>query len=31
MCALDGLHVEIEGAGAWVRADGYIAGVGERT
>ena len=29
MCALDGLHVEIEGSGVWIGADGGIAGVGE--
>lgn len=29
MCALDGLHVEVEGSGVWVGADGRIAGVGE--
>lgn len=29
VCALDGLHVEIEGSGVWVGADGGIAGVGE--
>lgn len=30
MCALDGLHVEVEGAGLGVCADGGIAGVCER-
>ena len=31
MCSLNGLHVEVQGAGAWVRADGCVPGVGERT
>lgn len=30
MCALDGLHVEVESSGIWVGADGGIAGIGER-
>lgn len=30
MCALDGLHVEVEGSGFGVCADGGIAGVCER-
>lgn len=29
MRTLDGFHVEVEGAGFWVWADGGIAGVGE--
>lgn len=29
MCALDGFHVEVEGAGFGVGADGGITGVGE--
>lgn len=29
VCALDGFHVKVEGAGFGVRADGSIAGVGE--
>lgn len=29
VCAFDGLHVEVEGAGVWVCADGGVAGVGE--
>ena len=29
MCALDGLHVEVEGSGVWVGADGGITRIGE--
>jgi hypothetical protein len=31
VCALDGFHVEIQGAGPGVCADGCVSGVGERT